>query len=623
MTEVTVANESKNHKVNMMEAQLQNKLTRQMVASLVGCVHCGMCNESCHYVLTHPDDPKMTPSYKADQLRKIFKRNHDWTGRVFPWWVKTGEELTDDDLDKLKDIAFGTCTNCRRCTYNCPMGVDTATLNRVMRGLLSHVGVMPEGVRVVSKDQWEIGNQMGVLKEDYLDTLEWMSEELEEELGHNKAAIPVDKKGANVVYAINPREVKYDPRTIKKAALIFYAAGENWTMTSDGWDQTNFGLFSGDDALGGTCGKRVYDEVVNIGAEHLVISECGHGYRSTRCEAVNWSGANIEFNMESSVMTMLRYIKEGKIKVDKTKNTERVTFHDSCNNARSCGFFEEPRELLDLVTMDFREMAMNRQEALCCTGGGGAMSMSEYTPRRLESGKLKAEQIAATGAKYVVTSCHNCVDGLGDLIKHYKLDCEVRQLVDLVAEALVLEKPAVEEEPVAVPAEVAAEVPVAVAASPAPPEMPAEPPVEIPVGAATEEEEMPANALQARRILVVDDEEDVRTFLTTVLEDAGAQVVTANDGDEAIAAAQLEKPDIITLDLSMPGKDGVEAFCELRRTSGLEEIPVCIVTGHPEFRKLIYDRPVPPPEGYMDKPVDEDKLVTNLRRILELRERRT
>ena len=78
---------SKNHKVRMMEEQLQRKLTRQVVASLVSCVHCGMCNEACHYVQTHPDDPTMTPSYKADQLRKLFKRNVDWTGRVFPWWV--------------------------------------------------------------------------------------------------------------------------------------------------------------------------------------------------------------------------------------------------------------------------------------------------------------------------------------------------------------------------------------------------------------------------------------------------------------------------------------------------------------------------------------------------------
>jgi Fe-S oxidoreductase len=118
MTEAIVA---KDRRVQMMEEQLQKKLTRQIVASLVGCVHCGMCNDSCHYVMTHPDDPTMTPSYKADQLRKIFKRNHDWAGSVFPWWVKAGEELTDADLDKLKDIAFGTCTNCRRCTYNCPM----------------------------------------------------------------------------------------------------------------------------------------------------------------------------------------------------------------------------------------------------------------------------------------------------------------------------------------------------------------------------------------------------------------------------------------------------------------------------------------------------------------------
>jgi Fe-S oxidoreductase/CheY-like chemotaxis protein len=609
----------------MMEEQLQKKLTRQIVASLVGCVHCGMCHESCHYVQTHPDDPKMTPSYKADQLRKIFKRNHDWTGRVFPWWVKAGKALTDDDLDGLKDIAFGTCTNCRRCTYNCPMGVDTATLNRVMRGLLSHVGVMPEGVRVVSKDQWEIGNQMGVLKEDYIDTLEWMSEELEEELGHNRAAIPIDKKGAKVVYAINPREVKYDPRSIKKAALIFFAAGEDWTMTSDGWDQTNFGLFSGDDALGGTAGKRVYEAVERIGAERLVISECGHGYRSTRCEAVNWSGAKIDFTMESSVMTMIRYIKEGRIRVDKTKNVDRVTFHDSCNNARSCGFFEEPRELLNLVTMDFEEMTPNRQESYCCTGGGGAMSMSEYTPRRLKSAKVKADQIVATGAKFVVTSCHNCVDGLSDLIKHYELDCKVTQLVDLVESALVVEKPAVEEEPVEVPAEVAVEVPVEVAvgvAVEAPGDVTIAGPVAAPpVGVSEEEEEMPAVGLQGRRILVVDDEEDVLTFLTTVLEDAGAEVLTARDGDEAIAVASREKPDLMTLDLSMPGKDGVEAFCELRKTAGLEELPVCIVTGHPEFRKLIYDRPVPPPEGYMTKPVDEDKLVSNIRRILELRER--
>ena len=140
--------------------RLGQKLTRQVVGSLAACVHCGMCTDSCHYVLSHPDDPTMAPSWKADRLRKLFKRHYDWTGRVFPWWVKAGSVYTDEELEEMKDIVFGKCTNCRRCSINCPMGVDFATFNRLARGLLVHVGIMPEGVSVVSKDQWELGNQM-------------------------------------------------------------------------------------------------------------------------------------------------------------------------------------------------------------------------------------------------------------------------------------------------------------------------------------------------------------------------------------------------------------------------------------------------------------------------------
>jgi CheY-like chemotaxis protein len=318
---------------------------------------------------------------------------------------------------------------------------------------------------------------------------------------------------------------------------------------------------------------------------------------------VNWSGTDVEFEMESSVMTMLRYIKEGKIVVDPTKNNKRVTFHDSCNNARSCGFYEEPRELLRLVTTDFQEMYPNRAEGFCCTGGGGAMSMSEYTPRRLKSGEVKANQIRETGAEIVVTSCHNCVDGLGDVIKHYELGCEIKQLVDLVADALVLEECWVMKN-----------------------RPPGSPMPEVPEALKPDAEEAAAPAVAAseplagRKVLVVDDEEDIRTFLVTVFEDAGAEVEQAADGDECIAKAKTFKPDLISLDLSMPGKSGVDAFVELRKTEGLQEIPVCVVTGHPEFRQVIYDRPVPPPEGYLNKPVDEDKLVSYVAHIIETRD---
>ncbi len=563
--------------------EMGKRLNRQMVGSLLACVHCGMCVDSCHYVLTHPEDPTFAPPYKADQIRKIFKRHFDWTGRVFPKWVKADTVVTDDDLENLKDTVFGKCTNCRRCSINCPMGVDYATFNRMARGCLVSVGVMPEGVATVSKDQWEIGNQMGVLKEDYLETLEWLSEELVDEYEDPKAAIPIDKEDCEIVYTINPREIKYDPRTISDAAKIFYEAGENWTMPSEGWDMTNFGLFSGDDQLGGAVAGRVYEKCEELRGKKLVQSECGHGYRSTTCEGPNWAKKDITaFELESSVNTMIRYIKEGRIKVDKTKNTEPITFHDSCNNARSCGLFEEPRELLNLVVTDFREMYPNRSENYCCTGGGGAMSMSEYTPRRLKSARIKADQLKATGAKIVATSCHNCVDGLADTIKHYKLDMKVVQLVNLVADALVVERK---------PAEVPAEK------------------VAVPVE---------AKELEGYKILVIDDEPDVCDFLSMVLEDNGAKVLTAEDGVQGLELARIERPDLITLDLSMPGMDGGKVFEILRKDPEIADTLVCIVSGKPELRKLIYERAVRAPEGFMDKPIEEEAFLLNVRRILEL-----
>ncbi|MFH1923696.1 MAG: (Fe-S)-binding protein, partial [Planctomycetota bacterium] len=294
----------RSHKAQKVLERMAKKLNRQMVGSLVACVHCGMCTESCHYVLANPGDPTFAPAYKADKIRRLFKRHFDWTGRVFPWWVKAGSVFTDEELEELKDIVFGKCTNCRRCSINCPMGVDFATFNRMARGLLVSVGIMPEGVAVVSKDQWEIGNQMGVLKEDYIETLEWMSEELQDELGDPEVTIPIDQTDCEVVYSINPREVKYDPRTIADAAKIFHFAGERWTMPGDCWDMTNFGLFSGDDDLGGSVAQRLYEKVSELRGKRLVISECGHGYRSTRCEGPNWAKLTVPFEMESSVDTM-------------------------------------------------------------------------------------------------------------------------------------------------------------------------------------------------------------------------------------------------------------------------------------------------------------------------------
>jgi len=128
--------------------------------------------------------------------------------------------------------------------------------------------------------------------------------------------------------------------------------------------------------------------------------------------------------------------------------------------------------------------------------------------------------------------------------------------------------------------------------------------------------------LSPYKILVVDDEADARSFIRAVLEDNGATLLEARDGDEALDTARREKPDLITLDITMPGKDGGEVFEELRNDPALQDIPVCIISAHPDLRRLIYQRTVPPPDGYLDKPIDEKGLLLNVRKTLALARRR-
>ncbi|MCK5653400.1 MAG: hypothetical protein KAJ42_18575, partial [Gemmatimonadetes bacterium] len=75
---------------------------------------------------------------------------------------------------------------------------------------------------------------------------------------------------------------------------------------------------------------------------------------------------------------------------------------------------------------------------------------------------------------------------------------------------------------------------------------------------------------------------------------------------------------LLTLDLEMPGTSSGDVYEMLRKDPELEDLKICIITGHPELRKLIYDRSVRRPEGYLDKPVEEDRLILNVRKILEL-----
>jgi CheY-like chemotaxis protein len=122
----------------------------------------------------------------------------------------------------------------------------------------------------------------------------------------------------------------------------------------------------------------------------------------------------------------------------------------------------------------------------------------------------------------------------------------------------------------------------------------------------------------ARKILVVDDEPDMRTFLTTVLEDNGYRHESAKDGEEAMALIEADPPDLIALDVTMPNKSGVSVYRTLKNDDRYKDIPIIFITGvTDEFKKFISSRrQVPPPEGYISKPVNHDDFLAMIEKLL-------
>ena len=114
-----------------------------------------------------------------------------------------------------------------------------------------------------------------------------------------------------------------------------------------------------------------------------------------------------------------------------------------------------------------------------------------------------------------------------------------------------------------------------------------------------------------RKVLVIDDESSIITYLTTLLEDHGYETCHTGDPRAALAMAREQRPDLITLDVMMPRQSGVALYQEFKLAPELREVPVVFVSafsrssglGPASFRETVPDERIPPPDAYIEKPV--------------------
>ena len=408
---------------------LKAKINRQLLYYLDLCARCSICKDACHqYYVTK--DVLYLPAYRAELIRRIYKKYYSPIGKIFPKFYE-GKDIDDEKLlDELYTTTYA-CTGCRRCMYFCPFSIDTTWILGVAKEILNAAG---RGCSILSElagAAIEKGRNIDLFKDIMIEMLKDTEKDLQEKTGDKNASLPIDKEGADILYV-----ALAGTHTILPAAIIFHEAKKDWTLSM--FEAANYGYFLGDSIKAREIAARIVDEAKTLKVKEVIITECGHAYRVMNFLYEAWAKEKLPFKVTGIVEAIDNYVDNGEIRLNEGSFKDPITHHDPCQVGRNAGFFDEPRKLIKSIAADFREMTPNREKNWCCGGGGGLVANPEFEDFRIKTGKLKIDQIKATGANSIVSPCENCRLQLDNLNQKYDLKLEIKSLMDFVVDAMPL-----------------------------------------------------------------------------------------------------------------------------------------------------------------------------------------
>jgi Fe-S oxidoreductase len=333
-------------------------------------------------------------------------------------------------------IAYTECNVCRRCSMYCPFGIDMAYLLLTMRRICHYLEVVPQYLQDTVNSHATTSNQMWVKQDEWVDCLQWQEEDAQDEV--KDARIPLDKEGADFMYSVIGPEPKFLAQLLGNMAMIAKVADLDWTMPSfDGWDNSNMGMFSGDFDVSARLERLHFEAAFKLKVKKIVMGECGHAYRGAAYDGPRWlSWKKTPVPLIHAVEFYYDLLKEGKIKVAK-KYEEPITIQEPCNIVRGLGLGDKLRYIMRATCSDFRDVTPRYEHNFCCAAGGGVINCGPpWKPTRVTGNRAKGEQLKATGAKEVVTPCHNCHSGIEDIVNYYKLDMHVKFFSEILVEVM-------------------------------------------------------------------------------------------------------------------------------------------------------------------------------------------
>ncbi len=422
-------------KLTKMLSALRLNVSSKMLSMMQSCINCGLCAQACHYYIS-TGNPDLTPVAKLKKFTTVYNRYFHPVKSRLPL-IRGNEASLNSKLKNLYKAAFEDCTICGKCAVDCPMGIHTGEVMILARSMFTSIGRLPSGLDEPVRVSIKEGNYAGLTGEDVVETLEWIKEEMEDDIDDENFKIIVDKKDAEVLFMPHPLEIRDIPFLLMYYIKIMHAAGEDYTFSSYGFDTVNYAYYQGNKENMMKIVQRVLDAREKLQAKSIVLSPCGHGFRAIRFEAEKYFGKKHKFPVKSFIQRVEEYVTSGRIKLKKDVFEGPITYHDPCNIARRGGIIQAPRTILKTLTTQFVEMEPHGALNYCCGGGGGLAATATTGQIRMEMGKAKAEQIRKTGAKIVATSCFNCLTQIRSLNEHYHLGIEAKNFAEVVAGSII------------------------------------------------------------------------------------------------------------------------------------------------------------------------------------------
>ena len=406
---------------------LKEQIDAPVAAFFSACVHCGLCANACLFY-TETEDPKYTPIYKLEPMRRIWRREYSFWGKL-AGALGLGSPVTDAELTEWETLVYDSCTMCGRCTMVCPVGNDITYMIRKMREGMAAAGHAPEGLIGATTRAVTIGSPMGVK----LPALQAQIRHVEKELGYS---VPVDVEGADYMLLLSSMEIMNFPEFIGAVSRIFRHAGISWTISSQAFEATNSGIQIGVSELAAELVERIVKAATGLKVKNVISPECGHAYFALRWEGPNLIGRPFEFKVVHILELLDELRASGRLRTS-GKETQRLTYHDPCQITRRGGVVRQPRNLLNEVAANFVEMPETGTMNWCCGAGGGVSANERADELRLAAFIRKKKQLEQIHPDALVSACSNCRIQLEDGLEENEMDIPVLSLTEIIADHLV------------------------------------------------------------------------------------------------------------------------------------------------------------------------------------------